>query len=106
MQEKQEMWLDPWIWKIPVEGNGHPFQYSCLGNPIDRGAWRAIVHRVAKSQKQLKWLSMHTKYQNIIKYKTIKENIKNIYFLTFWGKEFFLHNMLSNQENKKTDKKK
>ena len=49
---------------------------------------------------------MHTKYQNIIKYKTIKENIKNIYFLTFWGKEFFLHNMLSNQENKKTDKKK
>ena len=48
---------------------------------------------------------MHTKDQNIIKYKTIKENIKNIYFLTFWGKEFFLHNMLSNQENKKTDKK-
>ena len=32
----------------PGEGNGNPLQYSCLGNPMDRGAWRAIVHRVAK----------------------------------------------------------
>ena len=30
------------------EGNGNPLQYSSLGNPIDRGAWRAAVHRVAK----------------------------------------------------------
>ena len=30
--------------------NGNPLQYSCLGNPVDRGAWRATVHRVAKSQ--------------------------------------------------------
>ena len=29
-------------------GNGNPFQYSCLGNPIDRGAWRATVHGVAR----------------------------------------------------------
>ena len=29
------------------EGNGNPLQYSCLGNPMDRGAWWAIVHRVA-----------------------------------------------------------
>ena len=34
-------------------------QYSCLGNPMDRGAWRATVHRVTKSQTQLKRLSMH-----------------------------------------------
>ena len=32
------------------EGNGNPFQYSCLENPMDRGAWQTIVHRVAKSQ--------------------------------------------------------
>ena len=32
------------------EGNGYPIQYSCLGNPMDRGAWGATVHRVAKSQ--------------------------------------------------------
>ena len=35
------------------EGNGTPLQYSCLGNPMDRGAWWAIVHGVTKSQTQL-----------------------------------------------------
>ena len=30
------------------KGNGNPFQYSCLGNPMDRGAWWATVHRVAR----------------------------------------------------------
>ena len=40
--------------RSPGEGNGNPLQYSCLENPIDRGAWRATVHWVAKSQTQLK----------------------------------------------------
>ena len=31
-------------------GSGNPIQYSCLGNPLDRGAWRATVHEVPKSQ--------------------------------------------------------
>ena len=35
------------------EGNGNPLQYSCLENPMDRGAWWATVHRVAKSQTRL-----------------------------------------------------
>ena len=35
------------------EGNGYPLQYSCLGNPMDRGAWRARIHGVTKSQTQL-----------------------------------------------------
>ena len=35
------------------EGNGNPLQYSCLENPMDRGAWWAIVHGVAKSQTRL-----------------------------------------------------
>ena len=34
--------------RSPREGNGNPLQYSCLKNPMDRGAWRAIVHRVTK----------------------------------------------------------
>ena len=34
--------------RSPGEGNGYPLHYSCLGNLIDREAWRAIVHRVAK----------------------------------------------------------
>ena len=39
--------------RSPGEGNGNPFQYSCLENPMDGGAWRAAVHRVAKSWTQL-----------------------------------------------------
>jgi len=36
------------------EGNVNSFQYSCLGNSMDRGAWKAIVHRVAKSWQLLR----------------------------------------------------
>ena len=43
----------PWVRKTPWEGNGNPFQYSCLGNPMDREAWKAIVHGVTKSQIRL-----------------------------------------------------
>ena len=39
--------------------NGNPLQYSCLENPVDRGAWWAAVHRVAQSRIRLKRLSMH-----------------------------------------------
>ena len=39
--------------RSPGEGNGHPLQYSCLENPMDRGAWRATVHGVAKSRTRL-----------------------------------------------------
>ena len=41
------------------EGNGNPLHYSCLVNPVDRGAWWASVHGVTQSQTQLKQLSMH-----------------------------------------------
>ena len=37
----------------PGEGHDNPLQYSCLGNPMDRGAWWATVHGVAKSQTRL-----------------------------------------------------
>ena len=40
-------------------GHGSPLQYSSLESPMDRGAWWAIVHRVTKSQTQLKQLSIH-----------------------------------------------
>ena len=41
--------LIPRLGKSPGEGNGYPFQYSCLENSVCRGAWGAIVHGVAKS---------------------------------------------------------
>ena len=39
--------------RSPGEGNGNPLQCSCLENPVDRGAWRAVVHGVSKSQTLL-----------------------------------------------------
>ena len=39
----------PGLGRYPGEGNGNPFQYSCLENSMDRGAWQATVHGVAKS---------------------------------------------------------
>ena len=39
--------------RSPGVGNGYPLQYLCLGNPVDRGAWWATVHGVAKSQTRL-----------------------------------------------------
>ena len=41
--------VDPRVRKSPGVGNGNPCQYSCLGNPMDRGAWWATVHGVAES---------------------------------------------------------
>ena len=50
-QQCRRLRLNPWVRKTPGEGNGTPFQYSCLENPIDRGAWWATVHGVANSQR-------------------------------------------------------
>ena len=43
----------PSLVRSPGEGNGNQFQYCCLENSMDRGAWRAKIHGVAKSQTQL-----------------------------------------------------
>ena len=45
--------LNPGSGKSREVGNGNPLQYSCLGNPMDRGTWRAAVHESQKSGTQL-----------------------------------------------------
>ena len=45
--------LIPVLGRSPGEGNGNPLQYSCLENPMDREAWRAAIHGVAKSRTRL-----------------------------------------------------
>ena len=55
----------PGLGKSPGEGHGNPLQYSCLENPIDRGAWWATVRRVTKSQTELKRLSRHTAISDV-----------------------------------------
>ena len=56
MQEMQETGLG----RSPGGGNGNPFQYSCLENYMDRGAWKATVHEVTRSQTrtQSKYINM------------------------------------------------
>ena len=49
--------LIPGLGRSSGEGNGNPLQYSCLGNPMDRGGWQATVHGVAKSWTQLSHLT-------------------------------------------------
>ena len=46
--------------RSPEGGNGNPFQYSCLENPMDREAWWAAVHGVAKSQNMIEHAHMHS----------------------------------------------
>ena len=41
--------FNPWVQKITRGGHGNPLRYSCLENPMDRGAWQAAVHGVTKS---------------------------------------------------------
>ena len=65
--------------KIPGEGNGSILQYSCVENPIDRGASWATVHGITKSCTQLKWLS--TWLSPFAVY--LKHNIVNQFFFFF-----------------------
>ena len=44
-----DLGLIPGSGRVPGEGNGNPLQYSCLENPMDRGAWWATIHGVAES---------------------------------------------------------
>ena len=50
----------PGLERSPGEGHGNPLQYSCLENPVDRGAWRTAVHEVAKSRTRLRDLAHST----------------------------------------------
>ena len=62
MQEKQGTWvLIPGSGKSPGKGNGNSFQYSCLKNPMDRGAWQAIVQKV-RHNRATKHKTKHTQH--------------------------------------------
>ena len=53
----------PGLGRSPGGGNGNPLQYSCLENPMDREAWRAIVHGVAKVRHDSHDLVQHSKLE-------------------------------------------
>ena len=58
----RDMGSIPGLGRSPGEGHGNPLQYSCLENPMDRGAWQATVHEVTQSQTQPKRLGIHNVY--------------------------------------------
>ena len=65
--------LIPESGRSPGGWDGNPLKYSCLENPMDRGAWQAAVHDVAKSRTQLMWLSMRAQkllrfYQKVLSF--------------------------------------
>ena len=53
----------PGLGRSPGEGNCNPLQYPCLVNPMDKGAWQAIVHGIVKSRTRLKRLSTHSTHK-------------------------------------------
>ena len=57
--DKRDLGSVSGLGRSPGGGHGNLLQYSCLGNPVDRGAWWAIVLGVAKSQTQLEQLNTH-----------------------------------------------
>ena len=56
-----DMHLIPGLGRSTGGEHGNPLQYSCRETLMDGGTWWAMVHKVTKSQTQLKWLSMHAK---------------------------------------------
>ena len=52
--------FSPWAGRSPAEGNGNPLQYSCLENPINRGAWWAALHGACKGSDTSERVDMHT----------------------------------------------
>ena len=86
----------PGLGRSPKGRYGNPLQYSCLENPKDRGACQAIVHKVTKSQIQLKQLSLHTHTHTHTYYQWL--NIFNIN--PAQDVNFFLENLLGSQRMK------
>ena len=54
--------FNAWVGKIPWRGNGNPLQYSCLENPMGRGAWQATVHGVTKESDMTWRVNSSNKY--------------------------------------------
>ena len=57
--DKRDVGSIPGAGRSPGGGHGHPLKYSCLENPMDRGAWWATVHRVTKIQTRLLHTYIH-----------------------------------------------
>ena len=84
--------FDPWVGKIPWRRAWQPTPYSCLENPMDRGAWLATAHKVTQSRTQLKWFSMHACTTSVTQVNMMTQSQRD---LPLWADErdvsFFKH---------------
>ena len=76
--------LIPGLGRSPGGGYGNPLQYSCLENPMDRGAWRAIHSMESQSQTQLKHLSTHACELHMHKSETCPH--RSLFYWSPWGR--------------------
>ena len=65
------MWVQSLSWEDPLEEGTATLQFSCLENPMDKGAWKAPVHRVPKSWTQLNQFSMNSQSHYVPQAKVI-----------------------------------
>ena len=72
-QKELNVWPD--IELTPGEGSGTPLQYSCLENPVDRGAWWAAVHGVAKSRTRLSDFTFTFHFHTLEKEMATRSNV-------------------------------
>ena len=71
----------PGLGRSSGEGNGNPLQYSCLENPMNRGAWWSTVHGITKSQTQLSNFTFYREYGWI---KLLFKNTSKSVILSYW----------------------
>ena len=81
-------WI-PGSGRFPGGGNGYPLQYSCLGNPMDRGAWWATVYGVAKS-----WMGLSTTHTFDYNFSFLIGNIFQHSYINFLFPPFSLSCLL------------
>ena len=83
-EDIRDVGLTPGLGRSPGEGNGNTLPYSCLGTPMDRGAWRATVHGVAKSLTRLRTKHAVTSkkasesFQNDLMQKEVKTILRTV----------------------------
>ena len=85
--------FNPWVGKTPGEANSNSLQYSCLGNPLDRAAWRAvsigsIVHRVVRSRTRLNSNNISSAYHSTWHIISTQKHILNKYsylHIKYWN---------------------
>ena len=85
----------PGLGRSPGGGSGSPLWYSLLENPMDRGAWRVTVHRLAKSRTQLKRLSTHVRmgerWRNLMGNRNNKKKNPSAYGVSVCASEIPAH---------------